>query len=311
MAISFPSRYRWLAAAAVLSALLLTAGCSGSGSDSTPSMGAPAAERDGNDLGAAPPPAEGEGGVEAPTAPDGAPVMAPIDERSLVYTGVVTVRVQSVVLAANEAAAIAVGAGGIVAGDNRAVDDTNSQATLVLRVPADRFSSTVDNLAKLGTELSRQLNVQDVTEALVDLDARIAAQQASVDRVRALLARAQSIAEIVSVESELTQRQAELDSLTQRRARLGGLVSLATITVVFYGPTATVPEEKEEETGFVAGLRSGWDGFLKSVKVVITVIGWLLPWLIAFGVPTLAAVLTTRARRRRRARAVATATPES
>ncbi len=310
MALSFPSRSRWLVAAAVLSTVLLTAGCSDSGS--SPNMGspggAPAADRDGGDLAAGPPAYEENGGPEAP-APDGAPVMAPIEERSLVYTGVVTVRVQSVVLAANEATAIAVGAGGIVAGDNRAVDDNNSQATRVLRVPADRFSSTVDNLAKLGTELSRQLNVQDVTEALVDLDARIVAQQASVDRVRELLARAQSIAEIVSVESQLTQRQAELDSLTQRRAKLGGLVSLATITVVLYGPAATVPEETEE-TGFVAGLRSGWDGFLKSVKVVITVIGWLLPWLIAFGIPVLVGVLTARARRRRRAKAIAAATPE-
>ena len=72
----------------------------------------------------------------------------------------------------------------------------------------------------------------DVTETLVDLAARIATQQASLARVRELLARATTIGEIVSLENELTNRQAELDSLMQRREKLSGLVALATITVV-------------------------------------------------------------------------------
>lgn len=44
----------------------------------------------------------------------------------------------------------------------------------------------------------------DVTEQLVDVESRIATQRASVERIRALLARAASVSEITSVESELT-----------------------------------------------------------------------------------------------------------
>ena len=58
--------------------------------------------------------------------------------------------------------------------------------------------SALDELAKLGTEESRAVQTEDVTEQLVDLDARLATQRASVDRVRALLARASTIGEVVS-----------------------------------------------------------------------------------------------------------------
>ena len=200
--------------------------------------------------------------------------------------------------AADHATTIATGLGGFVAGDTRTINDSGSQATLVLRVPAGRFNSALDSLAKLGTEEGRQVNADDVTETLVDLEARIATQQASLARVRELLARAQTIGEIVSLENELTNRQAELDSLTQRREKLAGLVALATITVSFYGPAGPVVEEKPD-TGFLAGLRGGWDGFLSSVTVVLTVAGWLLPWAVAIGVPLWLILWVARRRDRR------------
>ena len=215
----------------------------------------------------------GDGGVaEAPgePKPDDPDATTPAEERSLIYTGTITVKVTQVAQAADQAIAIATGLGGVVGGDNRTIDEDRSQAILVLRVPAERFSSTLDAMAKLGTEESRQVQATDVTDSMVDLDARVATQEASVNRVRDLLARAQTIGEIVALESELTRRQADLDSLKQRRAKLSGLVALATITVVLRGPAAKVEGPTEPETGFLAGLKAGWKGFLASVKIVLT-----------------------------------------
>lgn len=284
------------AAVLLIGALALTACSAASVPDSAAEDAAPPAE----------PPAGGpamDPQLGAGAGEDGAPANAPVQpvqERSLIYTGTITVQVDSVPQAADRAIALTVGMRGIVAGDSRSIDEQRSQATLVLRVPADRFTSTLDDLAELGTEQSRQVNAEDVTEQLVDLNARIATQQASLDRVRELLARAQTIAEIVSLESELTRRQAELDSLLQRRATMSGLVELATITVVLHGSSGPV-EEEEPETGFLAGLRAGWDGFLASVTIVLTVAGWLLPWAIVIGGPILVALWIMRRRRRRQA----------
>jgi len=176
-----------LALAAALSVLAL-AGCSSSADSGTSSNAAePALANDQAGRGgvaapqAAPPGAADADAQKAAAAPGAQPAPeqnqpAPVDERSLIYTGSITVKVDSVQAAADRAIATGIGAGGFVSGDNRTIDDKRSQATLILRVPADRFTCTLDALAKIGQEQSRQVNAQDVTDQLVDLDARVKTQ---------------------------------------------------------------------------------------------------------------------------------------
>jgi len=235
-----------------------------------------------------------------PTEPGGAGGRLAVD-RSIIYTGSITVRVDNVDDAAAKATGIVTGAGGFVGGDKRSRNDRRSEASLQLRVPAARFTSVVEQLADLGKEEQRGIDTEDVTEAVVDLDARILTQQASVTRTRALLARARTIAEIVSIESELAKREAELASLQAKKRRLADLTTLSTITLVLLGPDADAPKPKDDEpdTGFVAGLKAGWKAFLASMEVLLTVLGALLPWFIALGIPIYAIVWLVRRLSRR------------
>ena len=132
---------------------------------------------------------------------------------------------------------------------------------------------------------NRTAQVVDATEDVVDLDARVASQRASVDRVRALLAQARSIGDVVAVESELTRREADLDSLTGRLNALKDQVALSTLTVdVEKAPITTT--ENPQPTGFAAGLAAGWDGLKTAAAVAGAVVGYLLPFL-----PVLAVIL--------------------
>jgi hypothetical protein len=284
-------------------AVIGVAGCGSSGETSAASQ--PAADQD-NAAAAVPgaeiaPPAAAKDATGQSQPGGQAQQAAQIEpqQRSIVYTATIAIAVKDVVRAADEAASIATGAGGQVGGDKRTLDGDRSEAQLILRVPADKFATTLTELAKrLGTEESRGVQTQDVTETIIDLDARLATQRASVDRVRALLAKAQTIGEVVSVESELTRREADLASLEQRKDKLAGLVSLSTITVSLHGPAAPAPAADSPDTGFLAGLRSGWSAFGGSIKVVLTVAGWLLPWAIAIGVPLWLVLYLLRRRRR-------------
>ena len=58
--------------------------------------------------------------------------------------------------------------------------------------------------------------------------------------------------------------------------------------------------DDDEPSGFLSGLRGGWDALLATLRVVLTVLGALLPWLIALGVPAYA-VLWLIGRRSQRA----------
>jgi hypothetical protein len=219
-------------------------------------------------------------------------------QRSIVYTGSITVRVDNVNAKAAQLTSLAIGAGGLVGKDDRQMDDGRSTATLTLRIPAAKFTETLDQIGHLGTEQTRNVSTEDVTAAVIDVAARIQSQQASVDRVRALLARAQSLSDITSIESELARREADLESLKAQQSRLADLTALSTIAVTLLGPDAAVPAKpKPAETGFLAGLKSGWRAFAASVQVVLTVIGAVLPFVVLIGLPVWLVVLGLRRRR--------------
>jgi hypothetical protein len=268
----------------------LLSGCGAGASDNSSSSGSAA------DKAAAP--QRAEGGAAAPevaqqdsgTAKD-QPAQAPdlsVDQRSIIYRGSISVRAKdSVNAAAGQATGIATTAGGFIGSDNRTTGDGGSDtATLTLRIPADKFTAVVDQLARLGKEEHREINTEDVTEETVDLDARILVQQARVDSGRKLLAQAKSLNDLVMLEKEVATRESDLASLQAKKRRLADLTALSTITVTFLAPTAPAPKPKEDNPGgFVGGLTAGWHALLASLKVVLTVLGALLPWIIALALP--------------------------
>jgi hypothetical protein len=233
-----------------------------------------------------------------------------VDQRAIIYTGSITIRVDDVNAAAARATAIVTGAGGFVGGDKRNINGGASDATMELRVPAGKFQSEVDQLAKtLGTEEQRGISTEDVTEQTVDLDARITVQQARVDSGRRLLAQAKTLNDLVMLEKEVATRESDLASLQAKKRRLADLTALSTITVVLLDPDAqAAPKNDDNPPGFLAGLQGGWKALLASLGVVLTVLGALLPWLIAIGLPLWAILYVYRRYLRRPGRTPTLAT---
>lgn len=264
------------------------AGCGADGGDTATSAAAPAAD------------VAGEGAPEANIAQQNKadqPARAPdlsVDQRSIVYTGSITVRVDNVNQQAAKVGAIAAGAGGFVGADKRAASsDDASQATLELRVPAARFSAVVAEVAGVGDEEQRSINTEDVTEQTIDLDARIATQQARVNSGRTLLARAKDLDDLVMLEREVATRESDLASLLAKKRRLADLTALSTITVVLLGQQAEVAGG-DDAAGFLGGLKAGWKALVASLAVLLTLLGAVLPWLVALGLPAAGAAWLVR-----------------
>jgi len=182
-------------------------------------------------------------------------------------------------------------AGGRVDSRTERSGSASPTVDLVVRIPADKLDGVLADAKKLGTVESMSINHTDVTTQRVDLDARIEALQTSVDRLLDLMRRAGSVADLLSAESSLTQRQAELDSLRAQRATLGDQISYATINVSLSAkPVVT-------QRGFVAAVQSGWQSLLAAVHGVVVTVGFLIPWIPVLAVLVVGTVFVLRRRR--------------
>lgn len=206
-----------------------------------------------------------------------------LQEQQLIQTAQLTVEVGDVLAAVREAERMANGAGGRVDGEQVGRNDGDGirDANLTLRVPGDAYESTLIQLAGLGNLLEQTREARDVTREVVDLESRIATQRESIDRVGAILADATRLADVMTIEGELTRRQADLESMLAQQQALSEQVDLTTIRATFVAPGE---EPATAKFGFISGLMGGWAALVTVVVVLLTVLGALLPFAIIVGI---------------------------
>ena len=197
-------------------------------------------------------------------------------ERDVVYTSSLRVRVGDASKAATTARSYADDAGGYLAKQD--ADLTGAEEVAVtLRVPSARFDDVVERLAALGTVQDRSIDSDDVTDQVVDLKGRLENAKASADRLRELLAKAEVIQNVVTIEDRLTQRETEIEQLEGQLQVVQDQVQLATIRVTFTekakeaSPTKGFP-------GFTKSLRAGGRAVVGVVLVIVAVVAFLLPF---------------------------------
>lgn len=274
-----------LVLAAVSFATLSLAGCSpmSSGSSGSADMIAPAI-----------------GGPEL-QAPDGKSAEARDASgfRQVIKTGSVTITVPRPADAADEAARIVESAGGRI--DSRteraATDGDKGSASLTVRIPSAKLTATLEKLESLGTVEDVAISSDDVTGQSQDLDARISALRTSVDRLLALMSKATSTQDLITIESALSERQGNLESLEAQQRQLQDQVDLSSIRLELNSvakPRTALPGN------FLDGVIVGWNSIVAFFAGVLVVVGVLLPWLVIAGAIAFGVIAAVRARRRRR-----------
>ncbi len=298
-------------AAAVALAVLALGGCGGGASGSSADGGAASSGgRVAGEDAAAPQPAAGsvDGGAKGSDEPvtAGAADPGPLDGRRQVVLGELEVRVEDVPRAAAAVRSLADTAKGFVADEKTSTGVTpdplaeapapgGSTSVLTVRVPQPGMARLMTQVAGLGDLVSRGQSSSDVTSTYVDVTSRVRTQRESVDRVRALLAKATTIGQVVQVEGELAKREADLESLQARLKALDDQTTLATVTVSLSERTTAAPAPAPTNA-FVTGLRGGWDALGASVAVALKVVGAVLPFAVLLAVVAVPLQLLRRRR---------------
>ncbi|MFI8930205.1 DUF4349 domain-containing protein [Streptomyces sp. NPDC053474] len=276
-------------AVALLAGTLALTGC-GAGGDDGKASGAEAAraERGDGDAGSS----EGAGGADRAAGDDKAaapggkeagarkpPGRPRAEGQHIIRTASLAVRVRDVSKALERARAVAAEADGLV-GDETTDRDRHGRerSRVVLRVPQERYAQVLADLAGTGRLLSRTAKAEDVTEEVVDVESRVRTQRASVARVRELMDKATKISDIVSLEGELSTRQADLEALLARQASLKDRTALATVTLTLTESPAGRGGADDDDPTVVDALAGGWGAFVTMLRWAAVALGAALPF---------------------------------
>jgi hypothetical protein len=173
--------------------------------------------------------------------------------------------------AIQRARTVATGAGGFVVSSSASQGEEKRlvRGTLVVRVPERAYARVMEQLSGLGRVEAQEEAGSDVSQELVDLQARIRHLEAVEAQLLGFLEQADTVAAALTVQSELNRVQLELE---QARGRLGYLedqVAFATISLEVRERQVAVEE---------AGDGGGWgivDAWRDAGTGFVTVVGWI------------------------------------
>lgn len=180
------------------------------------------------------------------------------------------------------------------------------QGYYTVRVPAENFTGFCEAVGALCQVNSISRSAEDVSEVYYDTSARLATQQTKLARLQELLTEAESMEDIITLESAISETELAIESLTGSLRKYDSLVGFATVNITL-SEVYKLSEIEEPAIGFGAKLgeafRRGCTGFVDTMQSLLLAIarGWV-GWLIFLVVVAAAVIIATRAVRRRRAR---------
>ena len=191
--------------------------------------------------------------------------------------------------------------------ENSSVNNYSSYryGSYTVRVPAksfDAFCSQVGQLCQL-TYISR--SAEDVSETYYDLESRLTTQQTKLERLQELLSKAESMEDIITIESAISETELNIEWLTGDLRHYDSLVGYSTVNISL-DEVYRLDDVEQPAIGFgaklSAALKNGCSSFVWGLQsfllgVASNWVGWLIFLAIAAAVVV---VVVRRVRRRRK-----------
>ena len=152
-----------------------------------------------------------------------------------------------------------------------------------VRVPADQFQPFLDRVGTLCHVTYQEQTSENVSEAYYDAESRLATQRTKLERLQNLLAQAENMEDIITIESALSDTELEIERLTGTLRQYDSLVDYATVYISLQ-EVYQLSNVEEPATTFGSRMStafaSGWRGFVSALEglAVALAYGWV--WLL-------------------------------
>lgn len=282
----------WLAAAlaAALFAGLFT-GCGGS-SSATATGAAAVQETAGSAMEDA---ANGTGTGAGVTDLDSG-ALTPQDSRKIIYNATLWLETKQFDQASADLLEAASQAGAYVQSSESSgsAEQGNRSVYYTLRVPAENYSEFLNAAAQAANLIRRSESSQDVTAEYVDLEARLASLEQQRQRLDELAAQAESLEDLLAIESQRSEVQYQIESYTGQMNVLQDQISYSTVDVYLDEVTELTPQSPSFVSRVGSAFRGSWNGFVSVVQELVIGLIYLLPFLVVAAVVIALVVLLAR-----------------
>lgn len=175
-------------------------------------------------------------------------------------------------------------------------------ASLTVRIPAQRVDEFTEEMSGIANVVSTNLSREDITLSYVATESRVKALQAEEARLLELMEQAETMADLLEIESRLTDVRYELENRASQLRLYDNQVDYATIYLSIDEVQEYTPVEEPTVWERISG------GFVSSIKGVgnglLDLLVWVLaksPYLVILGGVTVGVVVLIKKRKARKA----------
>lgn len=158
-------------------------------------------------------------------------------------------------------------------------------ASLTIRIPKDKLDGFLETVSAAGNVISRSDNVEDVTLTYVDLESHKEALEVEQERLLAYLEQAETIEDMITLESRLSNVRYQLESMESQLRTFDNQVDYSTVYISIEEVKELTPVPVDEPTrwerlteGFVESLKDVGNGILDFLIWIVVHLPYIAVW---------------------------------
>lgn len=188
-------------------------------------------------------------------------------------------------------------------------------ADLTLRIPKAILDDFLKHVESAANITSRQENVEDVTLKYVDMESRREALKVEQQRLLELLEKAETVTDIITIESRLSSVRYEIESMESQLRTFDNQVDYSTVSLYISEVEVLTPVEEETAweritRGFAENVKNIVSGLKEFCIGFIICLPYILEWGIIIAVVCFCCILLVRRRKKKKAKKAAAAERE-
>ncbi len=150
--------------------------------------------------------------------------------------------------------------------------------SIQIRVAQDQLDSTLESLSQIGTIQTRGLTAEDVSDQLVDFDARLRNLRKTESTLLTIMDRSGSVGDVLKVAQELSRVRDETERITAQISNLNNRVTFSHISLSLEEVVAS----QKPQRPFGAEFQEAWEDSTHSMTQLTMSLGKLGIWSVAY-----------------------------